>query len=230
MEMVMKFPNGETPNLLIEVFNYNPVCALQICYTSGFGRHRHGYGFVTKHGPEQSFLLTLACWDHPPLSICCSATQLVSGRKWQWNRWRWFRGGKEGGTQVIIQGLLFQRLPQSPCQRALQQILNSKLLPIAGLECLIGCERLRSQRNRWRQQCERVNADFWTLAPNIWKGVLPMLNPGSMATICLVHLLTLLLAETNTDVLLSHSAEIHWFFQCLWWSQGYFSPVWLKHS
>lgn len=46
MEMVMKFPNGETPNLLIEVFNYNPVCALQICYTSGFGRHRHDYGFV----------------------------------------------------------------------------------------------------------------------------------------------------------------------------------------
>lgn len=42
MEMVMKFPNGETPNLLIEVFNYNPVCTLQICYTSGFGRQRRG--------------------------------------------------------------------------------------------------------------------------------------------------------------------------------------------
>lgn len=42
MEMVMKFPNGETPNLLIEVFNYNPACALQIRYTSGFGRSRRG--------------------------------------------------------------------------------------------------------------------------------------------------------------------------------------------
>lgn len=34
MEMVMKFPNGETRNLLIEVFNYRRVCASQIRYTS----------------------------------------------------------------------------------------------------------------------------------------------------------------------------------------------------
>lgn len=45
MEMVMKFPNGETRNLLIEVFNYKRVCAFQICYTSGFGGQRHGHGF-----------------------------------------------------------------------------------------------------------------------------------------------------------------------------------------
>lgn len=45
MEMVMKFPNGETRNLLIEVFNYKRVCASQICYTSGFGGQRHGHEF-----------------------------------------------------------------------------------------------------------------------------------------------------------------------------------------
>lgn len=43
MEMVMKFPNGETRNLFIEVFNYEQVCALQICYTTGFGGQRHGH-------------------------------------------------------------------------------------------------------------------------------------------------------------------------------------------
>lgn len=45
MGMVMKFPNGETRNLLIEVFNYKPVCALQICYTPGFSGQRHGPKF-----------------------------------------------------------------------------------------------------------------------------------------------------------------------------------------
>lgn len=45
MEMVMKFPNGETRNLLIEVFNYKRACASQICYTSGFGGRRHGHEF-----------------------------------------------------------------------------------------------------------------------------------------------------------------------------------------
>ena len=45
MEMVMKFPNGETRNLLIDVFNYKRVCALQICYTSRFGGQRHGHKF-----------------------------------------------------------------------------------------------------------------------------------------------------------------------------------------
>lgn len=43
MEMVMKFPNGETHNLLIEVFNYKQACALQIGYTSGFSGQRHGH-------------------------------------------------------------------------------------------------------------------------------------------------------------------------------------------
>lgn len=36
MGMVMKFPNGETHNLLIEVFNYDEVCSSPIRYTSGF--------------------------------------------------------------------------------------------------------------------------------------------------------------------------------------------------
>lgn len=45
MEMVMKFPNGETRNLLIEVFNYKRVCASQIRNTFGFGGQRHGHEF-----------------------------------------------------------------------------------------------------------------------------------------------------------------------------------------
>lgn len=138
MEMVMKFPNGETPNLLIEVFNYNPVCALQICYTSGFGRHRHGYGFVmetrtraelsanTRMLRSTSIVLLLLWWEQHNLRL---------QGKWQWNRRQWFRDGREGGTQVIkrlFRDCYFKGswLLQSTCQRALQQILNSKLLPM----------------------------------------------------------------------------------------------------
>jgi len=45
MGMVMKFPNRETRNLLIEVFNYMQVCSSEICYTSGFSRQRRGHKF-----------------------------------------------------------------------------------------------------------------------------------------------------------------------------------------
>lgn len=81
MEMVMKFPNGETPNLLIEVFNYNPACALQIRYTSGFGRSRHGRESVTdtcvrKHGHQET-----SCMLRPssvcPSTVLMGATQTV---------------------------------------------------------------------------------------------------------------------------------------------------------
>lgn len=43
-----------------------------------------------------------------------------------------------------------------------------------------------------------------------------MLNPGSMATSCLGHVLTLLLAETNTDVLPPQSTGniLIFFFVC----------------
>lgn len=206
MEMVMKFPNGETPNLLIEVFNYNPVCALQICY-------RHGYGFVmetrtraelsanTRMLRSTSIVLLLLWWEQHNLRL---------QGKWQWNRRQWFRDGREGGTQVIkrlSRDCYFKGswLLQSTCQRALQQILNSKLLPMIVWSVCLGVNGYRLQRNRRRQQCERVNADFWTLTPNIWKVVLQILNPGSMAISCLGHLLTLLPAETNTDVMLPQS-------------------------
>lgn len=41
----MKFPNGETRNLFIEVFNYEQVCASQIRNAVGFGGQRHGCDF-----------------------------------------------------------------------------------------------------------------------------------------------------------------------------------------
>lgn len=134
MEMVMKFPNGETPNLLIEVFNYNPVCALQICYTSGLGRHRHGYEFVTdmcvwKHGLQEMFLLS--CVEiilHPRSPALVGATQ---GR-WQWNRYWWSGDRREGGTQVIkrlYSDCFFSasRLLWSTCQRALQPDIDLQI-------------------------------------------------------------------------------------------------------
>lgn len=79
----MKFPNGETPNLLIEVFNYNPVCALQICYTSGFGRHRHGYGFVTETRTRAELTNTrmFEINLHRTSATLVGATQPVSARK-----------------------------------------------------------------------------------------------------------------------------------------------------
>lgn len=75
MEMVMKFPNGETPNLLIEVFNYNTACALQIRYTSGFGRSRRGCESVTdtcvrKHRRQETFRMLRT-------SSVCSSSDLM---------------------------------------------------------------------------------------------------------------------------------------------------------
>ncbi|CAF98984.1 unnamed protein product [Tetraodon nigroviridis] len=51
------------------------------------------------------------------------------------------------------------------CQRAAAGVCGLT----ACLECLIGCEQLQLQRNRLRQQCKRVNADFSTLSPYFWK-------------------------------------------------------------
>lgn len=226
MEMVMKFPNGETPNLLIEVFNYNPVCALQICYTSGFGRHRHGYRFVTETRTRAELSA------HTGMLRSTSIVLLLLWRE-QHNlrlqgKWRRrFRDGRGGGTQVMkrLSRDCYSRGPsllQSTCQRALQQILNSKLLPIACVECLIGCVMApEEQAVPSVRACERRLLN----TPRVWIGVLQMLNLASMATSCFGHFLTPLLAETNTDIL-PPQLETHRFFRCLWWSQEYFCTGW----
>lgn len=79
MEMVMKFPNGETRNLLIEVFNYKRVCALQICYTSGFGGQRHGHELLLEWWSKGDKMSTfamyvwVACTFTPEICPCsCS--------------------------------------------------------------------------------------------------------------------------------------------------------------
>lgn len=66
MGMVMKFPNGETRNLLIEVFNYKRVCALQICYTAGFsglsdGRPTYRVVCVRMRGTEEERMCMFVC-------------------------------------------------------------------------------------------------------------------------------------------------------------------------
>lgn len=87
MEMVMKFPNGETRNLLIEVFNYKRVCALQICYTSGFGGQRHGHELLlewwSKGDKMSTFVMYVwvACTFTPEICPCsCSVPFSLSDR------------------------------------------------------------------------------------------------------------------------------------------------------
>lgn len=69
--MVMKFPNGETRNLLIEVFNYKRVCAQQICYTSGFGGQRHGHKFESVSLEEWLRKRLKICFWSPYLLLLC---------------------------------------------------------------------------------------------------------------------------------------------------------------
>lgn len=236
MEMVMKFPNGETPNLLIEVFNYNPVCALQICYTSGFGRHRHGYGFVTENMDKSRAFCQHSHVEinlHRPSAALVGEPQPVSVRKvtlaqttvvQRWQR-RW-----DPADKALIQRLLFQRFlapavymsKGPPADIELQIASNS----MSGV-----CDWVWTVTSPEEQAGPTVRAcDFWTLPPNIWKGVLnaKSRNHGHLIFWAISSLFCWQ-KQIQMFFLLSR-LETHWFFQCLWWSQEYFSPVWHKHS
>lgn len=239
MEMVMKFPNGETPNLLIEVFNYNAACALQIRYTSGFGRSRHVCEVVTDTCVRlhEMFLLTLVRWECPPsilLLLWWELRKLRRQGKWQWNRHRW--SGREGGTQVlkclsVDCNLSVSWLLQSTCHRVLQPDIE---LQIASNGISWVCDWVRTVTAPEEQAaptaCGCVSTDIRTLVPSIWKGAKQMLDSASMATSWLGHLFTLLLAEIVGCFFLLIQPETHWSFRCLRWSRGYFTPVCHKHS
>lgn len=121
------------------------ICSLRCLITIQSVRYRYvtpldlvvtdtATGLSQKHGQQQNFLLTLACWDQPPSSCCSGGSNTTCVCKESdnetddstgmaeevWPRWR-------------------SAYPGIASQRALQQILNSKLLPIACVECLIGC-------------------------------------------------------------------------------------------
>lgn len=181
MEMVMKFPNGETPNLLIEVFNYNPACALQIRYTSGFGRSRRGWESVTdtcvrKHGRQETFCMLR------PSSLCPSSALMEANcrpGKWEWSRHRWSGDGREGGTQVIKRlssdcYLSRSWLLQSTCQRVLQLDIELQIASNTMSSVWLGVNGRYFQGKRGANSLSRcVSADFRTLVPSMWKGAKP---------------------------------------------------------
>lgn len=183
---------------------------------------------VRKHGRRETFRML------SPSSVCPSSALMGANcrpGKWEWSRHRWSGDGREGGTQVIKRlssdcYLSGSWLLQSTCQRVLRLDIE---LQIASNTMPWVCDWVWTAAAPEEQAAPTACLDVWAQTSGLlFQACGKELNPvtrwpggpqdrGTSSLFC----------HWNSCMLFPpHSAGV----PDVWWSRGYFSPVWNKPS